>query len=143
MRRGCGVAETVVVDGQSFNKRSPFGVWALSMVTFGIYGLVWYYKINDEARRYLRDETINPGVAVLAILFGWLIIVPPFVSMYRTGERILRMQERSGTAATISPVVGLLLSFVFGLHYVYLQEQANRAWTPAAPMVPALPPISQ
>lgn len=39
-----------------------------------------YYLINDEARRYLADETIKPIVSLLAILIGWIIIVPPFVS---------------------------------------------------------------
>jgi hypothetical protein len=38
------------------------------------------------------------------------------------------MQERAATAATISPVLGLLLLFVFSLHYVYLQAELNRVW---------------
>jgi hypothetical protein len=130
------VSEIVVVEGQTFKKRSPVGVWALSLITFGIYGAVWYYKINDEARRYLRDETIDPAVAVLAVLLGWVIIVPPFVSIYRTGERIRRMQERWGPGATISPLVGLLLSFVLGLHHLYLQAGLNRVWTHPTPFVP-------
>ena len=122
------MAEIVIVEGQSYTRRNPFGVWALSWLTFGIYGAVWYYKINDEARRYLHDDTISPGLALLALLVGWVIIVPPFVSLYRTGRRIQRMQEKSATAATISHVLGLLLMFVFSLHHVYLQEQANRVW---------------
>jgi hypothetical protein len=122
------MAEIVIVEGQSYKRRNPFGVWALSWLTFGIYGAVWYYKINDEARRYLHDDTISPAVALLALLLGWVIIVPPFVSLYRTGQRIQRMQERAATAATISPVLGLLLLFVFSLHYVYLQAELNRVW---------------
>jgi ABC-type spermidine/putrescine transport system permease subunit II len=96
---------------------------------------VWYYKINDEARRYLRDGSISPGIALLAVTLGALIIVPPFVSVYRTGERIQRMQQKAGGTATISPTIGLLTSFLFALHHVYLQEQINRVWASKTPTV--------
>ena len=43
------MAELVTIEGQQFKKRSPLGVWLLGLVTAGIYMLVWYYKINDEA----------------------------------------------------------------------------------------------
>ncbi len=82
----------------------------MTFVTLGIYGLVWYYKINDEARRYLRDESIRPGVALLALIPGFVLIVPPFISYYHTGERIQRMQEGAGIQNTISPALFLLAS---------------------------------
>ena len=37
----------------------------------------------------------------MAISFGWLILVPPFVSMYRTLQRIQAAQEISGTEANL------------------------------------------
>lgn len=131
------MAELVTVEGEQYKRRSPLGVWGLAFITVGIYGLVWYYKTNDEARRYLRDERIRPGIALLAILVGWVLIVPPFISYYRTGERIQRMQERAGVTNQISPAIGLLASFVASLHLVYMQEHLNRVWTAVTAARPA------
>ena len=62
------MAETITLNGYEFKKRSPLGVWGLSFITAGIYYFVWYYKINREARDYLGDEDIKPGIALLAVL---------------------------------------------------------------------------
>ena len=141
------MAEILVIDGQEFKKRSPWGVWGLSLVTIGIYGLIWYYKINDEARRYLLDETIRPGISVLAIVPGFLLIVPPFVSIYRTAQRIDRVEEKAGIQKTVEPILGLLGAFFYSLHIPYYQSHLNQAWDAAsalsrgAPAVPATPPV--
>ncbi|MDQ6712097.1 MAG: DUF4234 domain-containing protein, partial [Candidatus Dormibacteraeota bacterium] len=53
--RGMSMAQNVVVDGETFKRRNVVGVWlGLPLITFGIYHIVWYYKINNEARRFLR-----------------------------------------------------------------------------------------
>jgi len=123
------VAEVLNIGGQEFKKRSPLGVWGLSIITIYIYYFVWYYKINDEARRYLGDESIKPGIALLAVTLGSLLIVPHFVSIYRTGERIQRMQQRAGVQQQISPVLGIVASLFFILHIPYMQEALNKIWT--------------
>jgi hypothetical protein len=126
------MAEVVTVEGGEYTKRGPLGAWGLALVTPGIYGFVWYYKINDEARRYLRDETIKPGIALLAVLLGWIIIVPPFVSYYRTGERISRMQGKAGLQQRIVPALGLLAALVLALHVLYMQGELNKIWDHAS-----------
>ena len=139
------MAEVVVVEGESFKKRSPWGVWGLGLITLGIYGLVWYYKINDEARRYLRDDSIRPGVSVLALLPGALLLIPPFVSVYRTAQRIQRMEDKSGVQKTIEPILGLVLAFVWSLYVPYYQSHLNGVWDratmAAVPPTPGQPPI--
>jgi hypothetical protein len=144
------MAQTVVVGNQTFKRRNIIGVWlGLPLITFGIYHLVWYYKINNEARRYLADDKISPGISVLAITLGAFLIIPPFVSVYNTGSRIARMQERAGLDSRIEPVVALLLTFVFGLHTLYMQSHLNRIWDrylqtapPATGQLPTSPPSS-
>jgi hypothetical protein len=126
------MAEIVSVEGQSYKKRNPLGAWGLGFITVGIYYFVWYYKINDEARRYLSDESIRPGIALLAVTLGVLILVPPFVSIYNTGGRIVRMEQKASVSNEISPGLGLLASFVLSLHIVYMQEHLNRVWDQAA-----------
>jgi len=142
------MAEEVVVEGQTYKKRSPWGVWGLAIVTIGIYGLVWYYKINDEARRYLRDQAIRPGLAVLALF----VPIVNYVSIYRTGQRIQRMEEKAGIQRTVEPVLGLLGAFFFALYIPYYQDHLNSVWTQAAsgaalpswgaPAIPPPPPPS-
>ena len=65
---------------------------------------------------------------MIAVLFGWIIIVPPFVSIYRTGERIATMQRSAGLEPTCIPLVGLLLTFVLHLESLYYQYELNRIW---------------
>jgi hypothetical protein len=122
------MAETLMIGGNEYKKRSPLGVWALALVTLGIYFFVWYYKVNREAREYLRDNEISPGIALLAVTLGWLIIVPPFVSTYRTGQRIERMQEQAQVIDRVSPGIGLLLFIFSRLDMIYYQEHLNRIW---------------
>ena len=62
------MATTVTIAGQTYKKRNIFAVWLLPFITLGIYYYVYWYKINDEARRFLGDESIRPGVAVLALI---------------------------------------------------------------------------
>ena len=40
------MAETVMIQGQSYLKRNPLVVLGLSFITLGIYGLYWYYKLS-------------------------------------------------------------------------------------------------
>ncbi len=123
------MAEIVRIGDREFKKRGPIAVWGLSLVTLGVYFFVWYYKINKEARDYLGDETIKPGVALLAVLFGWiLLLIPPLVSVFNTGKRIQRMQQHAGVPDTISPGIGLLLFLVARLDQPYQQEHLNRIW---------------
>jgi len=140
------MAETLALGGYEFKKRHPIGVWALGLVTLGIYYFVWYYKINREARDYLGDQEIKPGISLLAITLGWiLLLIPPLVSTYRTGQRIERMQQKAGVMDAISPGIGLLLFLVSRLDMIYMQEHLNRIWkryqgTPGVPAAPDAPP---
>jgi uncharacterized protein DUF4234 len=123
------VARTIVVGNQTFKQRNIIGVWlGLPLITLGIYHFIWYYKINDEARRYLGDDSIKPWISVLALLLGWIIIVPPFYSIYQTCKRIQRMEEKALIVSRIEPVLGLVLAFIFSAHILYIQAHLNSIW---------------
>lgn len=123
------MATTLNLAGQEFKQRNIFGVWlGLPLITLGIYHLVWYWKINDEARRYLGDQSINPWMSLLALTLGSLIVVPPFVSVYNTGRRVRAMEDRAGTRDRIEPVLSLILVFVAGTYVLYLQAHLNGIW---------------
>lgn len=134
------MAEQLTVQGNASVKiRSPWGVFFLALVTLGIYYLVWYYKINRE----LRDVGIgtSPATSVIAITFGWLIIVPPFVSTWNTLGRIAEAEEQFGSSARISRGLGFILYIVavifLPFELPYMQAQLNEVWRAAAREVQA------
>ena len=86
--------------------RNPFLVWLVwPLITLGIYHLVWWYKINREVRDFDQRIEVSPGVAVLALFPGALILVPPYVSVWNTGDRIGRAQgaARLSVAPRVAP----------------------------------------
>jgi Domain of unknown function (DUF4234) len=125
------MAEEVQVHGMQVKIRNPFLVFVWSLVTFGIYYLVWYYKINRE----LRDAAgvdVSPIVALLAISVGWIVIVPPFVSWYRTFTRIADAQRAAGTGTEANPILGFILYvvavFFLPVEVLYAQDELNKLW---------------
>ena len=140
------MAEIVTIDGQSYLKRDPLGVLGLSFITAGIYFFYWYYKVNDEIRRFERDDTISPARSLMAMIFGWIVIVPPFIAMYNTAKHLRAMEERVGIQQQLEPALAIVLMFVFSIgNGIYLQEHLNRVWDRAigtrASMPPAVPPV--
>jgi hypothetical protein len=123
------MAEMLTIDGQQYKKRDPLGVLGLTFLTLGVYFFVWYFKINDELRRAENDQSISPTRSLMAMLFGWLLIVPPFIAMYNTAKHLQSLETRRGVGQTVEPaltiVLMLLISFANG---IYMQEHLNRAW---------------
>jgi hypothetical protein len=131
------MAEELTVRGVDVKIRGPWIVFLLAIVTLGIYYLVWYYKINRELRDYGRAAGAagtgdSPLTSLLAVTIGWLILVPPFVSMYNTFGRIASAQRAGGLEDTASPGLGLLLYIValvfLPVELVYGQLELNKLW---------------
>jgi len=123
------MATTVTTHAGSVKIRHPLAPLGLSLITLGIYGLYWYYAINAEMRD--QGEDVSPGVALLAITLGAFLIIPPFVSLYNTGERIRRVQQRHGVTSQIIPVLALIMVFIPLVNMfqtAYLQSALNAAW---------------
>jgi hypothetical protein len=114
----------------------------LTVITLGIYYYVWYYLINDELKDIgaaKGDQNLagsSPTNSVIAVLLGGLLIVPPFISVYNTGNRIKRAQLLGGMDQTraINPVLAFLLAFPGGIliipafiHYWYITKHQNAA----------------
>jgi len=113
--------------GAQMKNRNIFLVWLVfPLITLGIYHFVWYYKIHEEMLRFDSRQPINPSGSLLTILFGWIIIVPPFVSYFNTGNRIATAQRSAGLAPTCNPWIGFILLFIFGLTPLYYQSELNK-----------------
>ncbi|MER6549667.1 DUF4234 domain-containing protein [Streptomyces sp. NPDC001250] len=109
--------------------RNFFLVWLVwPLLTLGIYFFVWYYKINREARDFDQRIDVSPVGAMLVQLIGWILVVPPFISTYRTGKRIAQMQRAAGLPGSCNGWIGLILMFVAGLQALYYQHELNQIW---------------
>jgi hypothetical protein len=72
----------------------------LSVITFGIYTLVWWYSTHEEMKRH-TGQGMGGGLAlVLAFLVG---IVMPYI----TSSEIGSMYERAGMRKPVSGATGL------------------------------------
>src|SRR5215813_7585764 len=120
------MAEELQVGTTRVKIRNPFLVFLWTIVTLGIYYLVWYYKINRELRDASGIE-VSPVLALLAITIGWVIIIPPFYSWWRTFERIAEAQRKAGTTNEASPVLGFVLYlvalFFLPIEVIYAQDE--------------------
>ena len=126
--------------------RNPWAVALLPIITLGIYHLVWWYKINKELKAYGEakgyDLGQNPTNSVLALVPGFLIIVPPLVSYYRGTQRVQgasKIAGREPVSGWIALILYLLLSP--GM-WAYLQVSLNNIWEQEAEALPggAIPP---
>jgi len=134
-------AKEVVMPGGARAKVRDEGLVVLwTILTLGIYNLVWYYRINREMRDFGRahgDEQLansNPVLSILAVTIGALVIVPAIVSYWKTTGRIRRMQRACNVAPIEGWVIGIL--YVLGIFIVltliaippYVQSGLNKVW---------------
>jgi sugar phosphate permease len=104
-------------------ERRPWAVALLSVLTLGVYSVVWYYKVNREMRDYgsaSGDSDLaesNPTQSVLAVTIGGLIVIPLLVSFVRVVGRIQRVERiATGTSRGGAGLIALLVgSEVVGL----------------------------
>ncbi len=138
------MAETVTIEGQEYLKRNPLGVLGLTFITLGIYGLYWYYKANDEIRRFEHDDTISPTRSLLALFPGGIIIVPAIIAVWNTANHVVKMQDRIRVESPISPAITVVLLLLIAIALgLYVQEHLNRVWDKAAgPQTPMTPPAA-
>ena len=127
------MAETVTINGRPYLKRNPLGVLGLSIITLGIYGLYWFYKVNEEIRDFTGDQTISPSRSLLALIPGAFLIVPPFIAYYNTANHLAQMERQRGISNEISPALVVILGLVIWIAMgAYVQEHLNRVWDSAS-----------
>lgn len=114
--------------GLAMKRRNIVGVWlGLPLITFGIYTLVWYYKIHKEMLQFDSRRQISPAGSLFTLWFGGiLLMIPPLVSIYNTGRRIADAQRAAGLQPTCSGGLGLLFVLLFGVWPMYYQAELNK-----------------
>jgi hypothetical protein len=132
--------EVVMPTGARAKVRDEGLVVLWTILTLGIYTLVWYYRINREMRDFGRahgDEKLansNPVLSILAATLGSLVIIPAIVSYWKTTGRIRRMQSLcnvprlEGWVIAILYVLGFFILLTLPAIPAYVQSGLNRVW---------------
>jgi hypothetical protein len=128
-------AEDITVRGVRARTRGPVITWLLLVVTLGIYGLFHWYYINREMRDVSaamgRPFGNAPGMSVLALFPGGILIVPAIWTWVTTARRArdLRVMALDGRAGEVTSVpLAVLLGFIYGLNHPYLQASLNATY---------------
>ncbi len=127
------MAEEIAIRGSNYpaKQRNPLAPLGLAIITFGIYGIFWYYFINKELAelgkaRGTTELGESPGTSVLAVTLGALIIVPAILSYWNTWKRHQAARQMFGVTEGIDPVPGfLLMLFIWPAGAYFLQDGQN------------------
>ncbi|WGL50719.1 DUF4234 domain-containing protein [Nocardioides sp. BP30] len=88
------------VDGPPGKVRSTGLCILLTVVTLGIYPLVWFYSVHEEMKRHTNHGMGGPLALVLAFFIS-------FVMPYLTSGEVGGLYERTGRARPVSALTGL------------------------------------
>lgn len=99
----------------------------LSIVTCGIYALVWFFNIvNDLNTAAPSPDDKTPGTVLLLTIVTCGIY--GFIWAYKAGEKVDRIRTQNGEAPSSSATTYLILS-IFGLSivtYCLIQTELNK-----------------
>ncbi len=150
------MAEPVQIAGTDYwgKIRNPLGIIGLSIITLGIYGIFWYYYLNKELAemgkaRNTDELGTSPGTSVLAVTLGAFILVPPFVSVYKTWDRKCKAEAATGQVGMESGLGFLLTILISPIGMYILQSnlnkvlQAQAAGGSSLPSASLAPPVEQ
>lgn len=137
--------------------RNPLLVVIFALITLGIYFFFWYFFVNRELRDVGRgaaseDCGTSPGTSVIAMTLGWMIIVPPFVSIYNSFKRLNAASEirlgRDGFDAGLGLVLWVFISpvalyiFQMKMNEMLRSDPSASAGQIAVPAVEGAAPVS-
>jgi hypothetical protein len=156
------MAQEVQISPESTERtakiRHPVAVVVFSVITLGIYGIYWWFQINREMVDLGRPRNAeglgeNATTSLLAVFPGFLIIVPPYVSLYNGVKRMQRAQEVTTGDVSLNGwiiLILLIVSFVIGIAGLiipgYIQAEMNKVWENVGQggpgVVPETPPTA-
>ncbi len=105
--------------------RSQWLVVLLTIITFGIWSIVWSYQNGEELKQHART-----GLGGVAYLFITLLISP--VTMFMMASEVEQLYRREGKEPPITTIWGLwfLLPIIGNfIWYFRIQRSLNDYWT--------------
>ena len=132
--------------GTNGKVRSGWLVLLWTLITFGIYGIYWWYCINREladigGARATTELGTRPVLSTLAWALGGVLIVPVVWTYVATFKRVQRAERLVGEPDVASGwVFAALTVLTLGIGaVVHLQAHQNRVLRRQAGPAPAVP----
>lgn len=103
----------------------------LTIVTCGIYGIVWFIQLTDDVATVSEDNSLSGGMAFLLTLVTCGIY--GYYWAYKMGKTITIAQEKKGLRVNDNSILYLVLQF-FGLgivNYCIMQSDLNQMAEPS------------
>ena len=100
----------------------------LSIVTCGIYGIIWFINMVDDVNRVCNDEKSNQSGGVVFLLTLITCGIYGIIWFYQAGNRMYVAGQKYGMPISDNGTLYLLLS-IFGLaivNYCLLQSDLNK-----------------
>ncbi len=111
----------------NIQKRNPVTCILLSIVTCGIYGLIWFFNIVNDLNT--AAQTPEDKTAVTIILLSIVTCgIYGIIWLYNAGQKVDKIRQFNGEAPSNSGMTYLLLS-IFGLGvvvYYLIQQELNK-----------------
>lgn len=108
--------------------RNPLLIILYSILSCGIYFIVWLYQVSKEINDYTRAELTEPSYAIIGIF----CFVFTYLNMYKVDQAIVTIDNVEGRRSESRFVLWLLLTLlagVGGLIMMYqVQESLNNVW---------------
>jgi hypothetical protein len=129
-----GLFITPLAPGDALRVHDAVGYAFLAALALWLISLPWWYRINRELRDLDRSYDsqkagIHPLRSLLMMTLGWLVLLPPYIAVFRVGRHIQRAQARAAQPVTAwSPwtlAPGLL---ILPALFAYLQHELNKIW---------------
>jgi hypothetical protein len=130
------MANNVYIErtGQTAKIRNPWLVLLFTFISFGIYGIFWWYFTNRELRDLGRSRGEpklgeSPGLSVLAYTLGGIIYIPWIWTIVATNQRVQRAQRLTVGQSLNGWLAVAIWFFTFTVGgIVYMQYELNKVW---------------
>ena len=105
--------------GPTGKRRSGFAIAVLSIVTLGLYPLIWHHRVNSEMSDFDFRMSVSPGRSTWAVTLPWLA---GLVATVTGGLLLLAAHGRLGLPMTPMPGNPIPYVLLAGLPLVSLLE---------------------
>lgn len=97
----------------------------LTIMTFGLYGLIWYVEITEDAKRASGDRSINGSKTLLFLIITCGIYF--FYWSFKVGKMIYEAKVKRNLQTSNKSLLYFILNFVFlGLvNIILMQKELN------------------
>lgn len=107
--------------------QSPIVVLLLSLVTCGIYTLVWAYSTANDINKAMGKEAVSP----ILFLFSFFVPFLPLYCFYQADQQFVEISKTENIQYESKFMLWLILYFV-GIGYLIsmyqTQETLNKLW---------------